>query len=129
MERDMSETKSAADPSARGKRGQARMRQMAAEDGRDRATLLAELLADHAAKHGRPATASEGVALEIIATGLVRVRRLESQGRSSFEERKQLTQLWRAVGLKAAQPEPKSAADKVADWHASLRQLATKEGA
>jgi hypothetical protein len=114
---------------ALGRRGQQGLRQRAAEDARDRAELLARLIADHEAKHNRTATASEAVALELIAIGLVRVRRLEGQGRSSFEERKQLTQLWRAVGLKAAQPEPKSAAAKVADFHAELRRIATKEGA
>jgi hypothetical protein len=90
-----------------GRRGQQGLRQRTAEDARDRAELLGRLLADHEAKHSRPATASEAVALELIATGLVRVRRLESQGRSSFEERKQLVQLWRATGLKSDKPEPK----------------------
>jgi hypothetical protein len=90
-----------------GAAGRRRALEIATEDARDRAELLGRLLADHEAKHSRPATASEAVALELIATGLVRVRRLESQGRSSLEERRQLTQLWRATGIKTDKPEPK----------------------
>jgi hypothetical protein len=92
------------------------MRELAAEDVRDRATLLAELLADHATRHGRPATPVEAIPLETIATGLVRIRRLELQGRSSFEERKQLAQWWRAAGLKADKPPPKPPGSALAEY-------------
>jgi hypothetical protein len=90
-----------------GKAGALRKRRLVTQDAQDRAELLAELLADHAARHGRPATASEKVPLENIATGMIRIRRLESQGRSSFEERKQLAQWWRAAGFKVDKPEPR----------------------
>jgi hypothetical protein len=59
--------------------------------------LLADLLADHEATYGRPATAAERVPLEAIARGMVAIRRLEAQGKSSFQERKQLAQWWRAI--------------------------------
>jgi hypothetical protein len=99
---------------------------MAAEDERDRTELLAELLADHAARHSRPATASERVPLENIAIGTIRIRRLESQGRSSFEERKQLAQWWRAAGLKVDKLEPKTAADRVAAFQAEMQARYSK---
>jgi hypothetical protein len=84
------------------------MRQLAAQDALDRATLLAELLNAYSSRHGRPATPVEAVPLENIATGTIRIRRLESQGRASLEERRLLAQWWRASGfLKGAQPEPK----------------------
>jgi hypothetical protein len=122
--------KSSAVAAEMGKRGQARVRQMAAEDERDRAKLLAELVADHAAMYGRPATASERVPLENIARGMIRIRRLEAQGRDALEERKQLAQWWRTAGLKADKPEPKSAADRAADFRAEMLAAATpKESA
>jgi hypothetical protein len=110
-----------------GKRGAARMRQLTAADERDRAELLAELLADHAARHGRAPTAVETIPLENIARGMIRIRRLEAQGRSSFEERKQLAQWWRAAGLKAEKPAPKSAAEKAADFRALIQRMATPQ--
>jgi hypothetical protein len=121
----MSETKSA---SALGKRGQSRLRQNAIEDGHARAELLAELLADHATRHGRPATASEKVPLENIATGMIRVRRLESQGRSSLEERRMIAQWWRAALPKAEKPAPPSAADRVAALQAALSKPSVADG-
>jgi hypothetical protein len=109
-----------------GAAGRRRAIELAAQDARDRAQLLAELLADHATRHGRPATASEKVPLENIATGMIRVRRLEAQGRSSIEERRMIAQWWRAAGFKVDKPAPPSPADRAAAFRAEMLRLATQ---
>jgi hypothetical protein len=104
------------------------MRQLAAQDVLDRATLLAELLNAYAARHGRPATPVEVLPLENLAAGTIRIRRLEAQGKDSLEERRLLAQWWRAAGLKAEKPAPPSAADRVAALQAALSKPSVADG-
>jgi hypothetical protein len=71
---------------------EARMRQLATGDKLAIEELTNELLAGL----GRPATAADRIAAEILATATVRARRLRESVRSDIEERRLATQLLRA---------------------------------
>jgi hypothetical protein len=82
--------------------GRRRSRQLAAEAALERAPLEAELRAGL----GREATPIDKLAIETIAATAVRARRLRADGRNDAEERRLLTQLLRATGLRPAPAEP-----------------------
>ncbi|WP_407152251.1 hypothetical protein [Bradyrhizobium sp. ORS 86] len=83
-------------------RGVRRMREIAAEDQAKREKLTAELLADL----GRVPSALDRVNVASLAAAHVRAERLRTRGRSDLEERRQITQLMRATGLR---PQPVTA--------------------
>jgi hypothetical protein len=85
--------------------GRARSRQLAQEAATERAPLEAELRAGL----GREATPIDKLAIETIAATAVRARRLRADGRNDAEERRLLTQLLRATGLRPAPATPASA--------------------
>jgi hypothetical protein len=82
--------------------GQARSRQLAQEAAAERAPLEAELRESL----GRIPNAVDKLAIETIAATAVRARRLRADGRNDAEERRLLTQLLRATGLRPAPAAP-----------------------
>jgi len=82
------------------KRGSARMREIAAEDGAKREALEAELLASL----GRTPAPIDKLTINAIAATHIRAERLRQAGRSDLEERRLLTQLLRTSGLRPAPP-------------------------
>jgi hypothetical protein len=82
--------------------GRARSRQLAAEAAAERAPLEAELRESL----GRIPNAVDKLAIETIAATAVRARRLRADGRNDAEERRLLTQLLRATGLRPAPAAP-----------------------
>jgi hypothetical protein len=78
------------------------MRQLAAEAAAERAPLEAELRESL----GRIPNAVDKLAIETIAATAVRARRLRADGRNDAEERRLLTQLLRATGLRPAPAAP-----------------------
>jgi len=82
--------------------GRARSRQLAAEAAAERAPLEAELRESL----GRIANAVDKLAIETIAATAVRARRLRADGRNDAAERRLLTQLLRATGLRPAPAAP-----------------------
>jgi hypothetical protein len=101
----MSSDKGPGDPLPPRKGGRARMRQLAAEAALERAPLEAELRAGL----GREATPIDKLAIETIAATAVRARRLRADGRNDADERRLLTQLLRATGLRPAPAAPAAA--------------------
>jgi hypothetical protein len=85
--------------------GRARSRQLAQEAAAERVPLEAELRAGL----GREATPIDKLAIETIAATAVRARRLRADGRNDSEERRLLTQLLRATGLRPAPAAPAAA--------------------
>jgi len=98
----MSSDKGPGDPLPPRKGGRARMRQLAAEAAAERAPLEAELRESL----GRIPNAVDKLAIETIAATAVRARRLRADGRNDAEERRLLTQLLRATGLRPAPAAP-----------------------
>jgi hypothetical protein len=82
--------------------GRARSRQLAQEAAAERAPLEAELRESL----GRIPNAVDKLAIETIAATAVRARRLRADGRNDAEERRLLTQLLRATGLRPAPAAP-----------------------
>lgn len=82
--------------------GRARSRQLAAEAALERAPLETELRESL----GRIPNAVDKLAIETIAATAVRARRLRADGRNDAEERRLLTQLLRATGLRPAPAAP-----------------------
>jgi hypothetical protein len=82
--------------------GRARSRELAAEAAAERAPLEAELRESL----GRIPNAVDKLAIETIAATAVRARRLRADGRNDAEERRLLTQLLRATGLRPAPAAP-----------------------
>ena len=82
--------------------GRARSRQLAQEAAAERAPLEAELRESL----GRTPNAVDKLAIETIAATAVRARRLRADGRNDAEERRLLTQLLRATGLRPAPAAP-----------------------
>jgi hypothetical protein len=82
--------------------GRARSRELAAEAAAERAPLEAELRESL----GRIPNAVDKLAIETIAATAVRARRLRADGRNDAEERRLLTQLWGAPGLRPAPAAP-----------------------
>ena len=82
--------------------GRRRSRQLAAEAAAERAPLEAELRESL----GRIPNAVDKLAIETIAATAVRARRLRADGRDDAEERRLLTQLLRATGLRPAPAAP-----------------------
>jgi hypothetical protein len=85
-----------------GSRGQRRMRELAAEAEVERAALAAELVAGL----GRPASAIDKIAVEVLSSTTVRARRLRLLGRSDREDQKILVQAVRAFGIRPKLPSP-----------------------
>jgi len=98
----MSSDNGPGDPLPPRKGGRARMRQLAAEAAAERAPLEAELRESL----GRIPNAVDKLAIETIAATAVRARRLRADGRNDAEERRLLTQLLRATGLRPAPAAP-----------------------
>lgn len=105
-------------------RGSARARQIAAEDQAKREKLTAELLADL----GRPPSALDRMNIQNLAAAHVRAERLRMAGRSDLEERRQITQLMRATGLK---PQPPAVPQKTpaSEWESLCSEVAADGGA
>jgi hypothetical protein len=103
-----------------GAQGRRRSLQLAAEAEAERKALEAELIADL----GRRATAYDRIAINNIAAMHVRARRLEAQGKNATEERRQITQMMRGLGLKPAPVEQQKAKQSLQDWW----QTANAEG-
>jgi len=82
--------------------GRARSRQLAQEAAAERAPLEAALRESL----GRIPNAVDKLAIETIAATAVRARRLRADGRNDAEERRLLTQLLRATGLRPAPAAP-----------------------
>jgi hypothetical protein len=85
--------------------GRRRSRQLAAEAALERGPLEAELRAGL----GREVSPIDKLAIETIAATAVRARRLRADGRNDAEERRLLTQLLRATGLRPAPAAPAAA--------------------
>ncbi|WP_143199513.1 hypothetical protein [Bradyrhizobium sp. NAS80.1] len=90
--------------------GRARRRELAAEAEAERREIEAGLLRDL----GRPATATDLIAIETISATAVRARRLRADGRNDEAERKLVAQLMRASGLKPEPAAPAAKPDKIA---------------
>ena len=99
-------------------RGRMRMRELAAENERDRLALEDKLVRDF----GRAPTPVEAIAIETLSATMIRSRRLRSQGRSDLEERKLIKQLLSQLDAKTssvpAKPVDPTAAAR--EWLASF---------
>jgi hypothetical protein len=83
-------------------RGRRRMQEIAAEDEVEVRRLVAARLA----LLGREPTEDDRLFAEMIAVTATRARRLRARGKSDLDERRLLTQLFRASGWRPSPPEP-----------------------
>jgi hypothetical protein len=85
-----------------GARGATRMRQIAVEAEAERAALAAELVAGL----GRPPSAIDQIAVEVLSSTTVRARRQRKLGKSDREDARILVQAVRAFGIRPAPAAP-----------------------
>jgi hypothetical protein len=105
----------------RGRRGQARLRQLAAEAEAEREAEAARLTAGL----GHPPTAIELIVIEQLAARTVAGRRLRRQGKDDTEQSRLIAQLLRSIGLKPAvapEPDPMQALNTIFDEIAAERE-------
>jgi len=102
---------------AQRRRGQARMRELAAQAKAERQALADEIIRGL----GRPATALDRIAIESIASAAVRARQLRAQGHDDLEQQRLIAQLLRATGLRPDKAVP----PKAEDFSAEMLRLAT----
>jgi hypothetical protein len=105
--------------------GRARMKQIGAENKRDRLELESRLVASL----GRVPSAAEAIAIETLAASMVRVRRLQDLGKPDLEERRLVVRLLKELGLKDAPQKPTDPSAGTVEWLNTFKKPSTVDGA